>query len=99
MFGNDYNTPNGTGIRDYIHVVDLAQGHMKALDKLDELPGLVTYNLGTGNDYSILDMVKTFSEASGRTIYYKRVDRRPGDMAMCYPDPTKANEELGWSAK
>lgn len=99
VFGNDYNTPDGTGVRDYIHVVDLANGHLKALDKLDTNCGLVTYNLGTGNGYSVLDMVKAFSEASGRDLAYKIVDRRPGDVAMCYADPTKANEELGWEAK
>ena len=99
VFGNDYNTPDGTGVRDYIHVVDLAQGHLKALDKLESLPGLVTYNLGTGNGYSVLDMVNAFAKASGREVAYKIVDRRPGDVAMCYADPTKANKELGWEAK
>ena len=99
VFGNDYNTPDGTGVRDYIHVVDLANGHLKALDKLDTNCGLVTYNLGTGNGYSVLDMVNAFSEASGREVAYKIVDRRPGDVAMCYADPKKANEELGWKAK
>ena len=99
VFGNDYNTPDGTGVRDYIHVVDLANGHLKALHKLDTNCGLVTYNLGTGNGYSVLDMVKAFSEASGREVAYKIVDRRPGDVAMCYADPKKANEELGWKAK
>ena len=99
VFGDDYDTHDGTGVRDYIHVVDLAQGHLKALDKLDDLPGLVTYNLGTGNGYSVLDMVKAFSKACGKEVKYKIVDRRPGDVAMCYADPKKANEELGWSAK
>ena len=99
VFGNDYDTQDGTGVRDYIHVVDLAQGHLKALDKLDSLPGLVTYNLGTGNGYSVLDMVKAFSEASGKEVKYKIVDRRPGDVAMCYADPSKAKAELEWSAK
>ena len=99
VFGDDYNTPDGTGVRDYIHVVDLANGHLKALDKLNTNCGLVTYNLGTGNGYSVLDMVKAFSEASGRDVTYKIVDRRPGDVAMCYADPKKANEELGWKAK
>ena len=99
VFGDDYDTHDGTGVRDYIHVVDLAAGHLKALDKLDDLPGLVTYNLGTGNGYSVLDMVNAFSKASGREVAYKIVDRRPGDVAMCYADPKKANEELGWSAK
>ena len=99
VFGDDYNTPDGTGVRDYIHVVDLANGHLKALDKLESLPGLVTYNLGTGNGYSVLDMVNAFSKASGREVAYKIVDRRPGDVAMCYANPKKANEELGWEAK
>lgn len=99
VFGDDYDTHDGTGVRDYIHVVDLAAGHLKALDKLDDLPGIVTYNLGTGNGYSVLDMVKAFSKACGNDVKYKIVDRRPGDVAMCYADPKKANEELGWSAK
>lgn len=99
VFGDDYNTHDGTGVRDYIHVVDLAKGHIKALAKLDENCGLVTYNLGTGNGYSVLDMVKAFSKASGQDIPYKIVDRRPGDVAMCYADPTKANNELGWKAE
>ena len=99
VFGNDYNTHDGTGVRDYIHVVDLAKGHIKALDKLKTNCGLVTYNLGTGNGYSVLDMVKAFSKASGQEILYKIVDRRPGDVAMCYADPTKANNELGWKAE
>ena len=99
IFGDDYNTHDGTGVRDYIHVVDLAKGHVKALDKLKTNCGLVTYNLGTGNGYSVLDMVKAFSKASGQEIPYKIVDRRPGDVAMCYADPTKANNELGWKAE
>lgn len=99
VFGDDYNTHDGTGVRDYIHVVDLAKGHIKALDKLKTNCGLVTYNLGTGNGYSVLDMVKAFSKASKREIPYKIVDRRPGDVAMCYADPTKANNELGWKAE
>ena len=99
VFGGDYDTHDGTGVRDYIHVVDLAKGHIKALDKLKTNCGLVTYNLGTGNGYSVLDMVKTFSKASGQDIQYKIVDRRPGDVAMCYADPTKANNELGWKAE
>ena len=99
VFGDDYNTHDGTGVRDYIHVVDLANGHLKALDKLEGLPGLVTYNLGTGNGYSVLDMVNAFSKASGREVAYKIVDRRPGDVAMCYANPKKANKELEWEAK
>lgn len=99
VFGNDYPTHDGTGVRDYIHVVDLANGHVKALEKLKTNPGLVTYNLGTGNGYSVLDVVKAFAEASGRDIPYEIVDRRPGDIATCYADPKAANEELGWSAE
>lgn len=99
VFGNDYNTSDGTGVRDYIYVVDLANGHLKALGKLDTNCGVVTYNLGTGNGYSVLDMVNAFSEASGRKVAYKIVDRRPGNVAMCYADPSKANEELGWKAQ
>lgn len=99
VFGGDYSTPDGTGVRDYIHVVDLADGHVKALQKLDAHPGLVTYNLGTGNGLSVLDLVKAFSAASGQEIPYEIVDRRPGDIAMCYADPKLANEELGWVAQ
>jgi len=99
VFGNDYNTPDGTGVRDYIHVVDLAKGHLKALEKLKTNSGLVTYNLGTGKGYSVLDIVKAFSEASGREIPYKITARRPGDIATCYSEPRKANEELGWKAE
>ncbi len=100
IFGNDYNTPDGTGVRDYIHVVDLAKGHIKALEKLDrEKTGLYIYNLGTGIGYSVLDMVKAFEKATGKKVKYKIVDRRPGDIAMCYADPRKAREELGWRAE
>lgn len=99
VFGDDYDTPDGTGVRDYIHVVDLAKGHLKALEKLKTNSGLVTYNLGTGNGYSVLDIVKAFSEASGREIPYKITARRPGDIATCYSEPRKANEELGWTAE
>ena len=99
VYGNDYPTHDGTGVRDYIHVVDLALGHLKALEKLETNPGLVTYNLGTGKGYSVLDMVKAFSKACGHEIPYKIVERRPGDVAMCYADPTKAKNELGWEAK
>ncbi len=99
VFGDDYPTHDGTGVRDYIHVVDLADGHVKALQKLDELPGLVTYNLGTGNGLSVLDLVKAFSEASGQEIPYQIVARRAGDIAMCYADASLANKELGWTAK
>lgn len=99
VFGDDYNTPDGTGVRDYIHVVDLAIGHVKALEKLSSNPGLVTYNLGTGNGYSVLEMIKTFSKVSGVDIEYNIVGRRPGDIAMCYADSSKAKQELDWEAK
>ena len=99
VFGDDYDTSDGTGVRDYIHVVDLAIGHVKALEKLNQNPGLVTYNLGTGRGYSVLDLVKAFENASGVKIPYKIVGRRAGDIAMCYADPTKAEKELGWVAK
>jgi UDP-glucose 4-epimerase len=99
VFGNDYNTSDGTGVRDYIHVVDLAKGHIKALEKLNTNSGLVTYNLGTGKGYSVLDLVKVFSKASGKEIPYKIVGRRPGDIAICYADPSKANIELSWKAE
>ncbi len=96
IFGNDYSTIDGTGVRDYIHVVDLAIGHIKALEKLKANPGVVTYNLGTGQGYSVLEMVDAFAKASGKEIPYKIVDRRPGDIAACFADPMKAKEELGW---
>lgn len=99
IFGGDYPTHDGTGVRDYIHVLDLASGHVKALEKLKQNPGLVTYNLGTGKGYSVLDLVKSFSEASGKEIPYKIVGRRAGDVAICYADSTKAEKELGWKAK
>lgn len=99
VFGNDYNTPDGTGVRDYIHVVDLAKGHIKAIEKLNkENKGLFIYNLGTGHGYSVLDMVKAFEKATGKEVPYKIVERRPGDIAECYSDPKKAEEELGWKA-
>ena len=98
VFGNDYDTPDGTGVRDYIHVVDLAVGHVKALKKIEEKAGVCVYNLGTGNGYSVLDMVKAFSKACGHDLPYKILDRRPGDVAMCYADPAKAKAELGWEA-
>lgn len=99
VFGDDYPTQDGTGVRDYIHVVDLAVGHLKALEKLKTSPGLVVYNLGTGNGSSVLDMVKAFEEASGKKIPYKIAPRRPGDIASCFADPSKAEKELGWTAK
>ena len=100
VFGNDYPTPDGTGVRDYIHVVDLAKGHVKALEKLDkEEKGLYIYNLGTGKGYSVLDMVKAFEQATRKKVPYKIAPRREGDIAMCYADPKKAKEELGWTAE
>jgi len=99
IFGNDYPTSDGTGIRDYIHVMDLAKAHLKALERLDENPGIVAYNLGTGRGYSVLEVVKAFSKASGRKIPYKFVPRRPGDIAVCYADASKAFKELGWKAE
>ena len=100
VFGNDYPTKDGTGVRDYIHVVDLALGHVAAIKRLAEHPGeLVTVNLGTGNGYSVLEMVKAFEEASGRPVPYEIVARRPGDVAACYADPTHAYEILGWKAE
>ena len=100
VFGNDYNTPDGTGVRDYIHVVDLAKGHVKALEKLNkEGKGIYIYNLGTGKGYSVLDMVKAFEKATGKKVPYKIAPRRAGDIATCYADPKKAKEELGWVAE
>lgn len=99
IFGNDYETHDGTGVRDYIHVVDLALGHVKALELLNLKPGVAVYNLGTGQGYSVLEVVRAFSEASGKEIDYEIVARRPGDIAICYADPTKASRELGWQAE
>ena len=100
VFGSDYDTKDGTGVRDYIHVVDLAFGHIKAVEKLDkEKCGLYIYNLGTGVGYSVLDMINAFERVNGIKINYKIVDRRPGDIATCYSDPTKAKEELGFVCK
>ena len=100
VFGNDYPTPDGTGVRDYIHVVDLAKGHIKALEKIEkENEGLFIYNLGTGKGVSVLDMVKGFEKATGRKVPYKIAPRRAGDIAMCYADPAKAEKELGWKAE
>ena len=98
VFGNDYDTVDGTGVRDYIHVVDLAVGHLRALDKLRTKPGLVTYNLGTGQGYSVLEMVAAFEKASGTEIKYQLVARRAGDIAACYANPNKAQTELNWQA-
>lgn len=99
VYGNDYDTNDGTGVRDYIHVLDLANGHLKALDKIHTSPGLVIYNLGTGKGYSVLDLVNTYSKVNNVDIPYKIVERRAGDIAKCFADPTKANKELNWSCK
>jgi len=97
IFGNDYPTHDGTGVRDYIHVVDLAKGHLKAIEHA--IPGIKYYNLGTGTGYSVLDMVNEFEKINGVKVPYKIVERRPGDIAECYADPSKAYEELGWKAE
>ena len=99
VFGDDYPTHDGTGVRDYIHVCDLAKGHVLAISKLETNPGVVTYNLGTGNGYSVLDMVKAFEKACGKPVNYKIAPRRPGDVAECYADPTLAYNELGFKAE
>ncbi|GLQ71246.1 UDP-glucose 4-epimerase GalE [Vibrio penaeicida] len=99
VFGSDYPTKDGTGVRDYIHVMDLADGHLAALNTVGSKNGLHIYNLGTGNGYSVIDMVKAFEKASGKDIPYKLVDRRPGDIAECWADPKKATDELGWKAE
>ena len=99
VFGDDYDTPDGTGVRDYIHVVDLAKGHVNAADKVTSTTGVNIYNLGTGNGYSVLDIVKAFEAANGVKIPYKIKERRAGDIATCYANPAKAREELGWEAK
>lgn len=99
VFGNDYNTVDGTGVRDYIHVVDLANGHLKALNKVMKSRGIEAYNLGTGTGYSVLEIVSAFEKASGMKVPYKIVDRRPGDVAECYANPEKARTELEWTAE
>jgi UDP-glucose 4-epimerase len=99
IFGNDYATPDGTGVRDYIHVVDLALGHLAALRALEKQPGVTTVNLGTGRGYSVLEMVRAFEQASGRPVPYRIAPRRPGDIAQCYADPTLAASLLGWKAE
>ncbi len=99
VFGNDYDTPDGTGVRDYIHVCDLADGHLKAVDKAMSCTGVNTYNLGTGNGYSVLDVIKAFSKACGKDVPYQIDPRRPGDIGTCYADASKAKRELGWEAK
>ncbi|PEC83341.1 UDP-glucose 4-epimerase GalE [Bacillus cereus] len=99
IFGNDYPTKDGTGVRDYIHVVDLAKGHVKALEKVLKTKGIEAYNLGTGKGYSVLEMVKAFEKISGKKIPYKVIGRRPGDVAICFADVSKAKRELGWEAE
>jgi UDP-glucose 4-epimerase len=99
VFGNDYDTPDGTGVRDYIHVVDLARGHVAALSALERNCGIAIYNLGTGTGYSVLDLVKTFERVNGVSVPYRILDRRPGDIATCYSNPAKAQQELGWVAE
>ena len=99
VFGNDYQTHDGTGVRDYIHVVDLAKGHLKALKRADKMTGVEAYNLGTGNGYSVLDIVKNFEKVTGQKVKYEIAPRRPGDIDVCYADPSKAKEMLNWEAK
>jgi UDP-glucose 4-epimerase len=98
VFGSDYDTPDGTGVRDYIHVMDLADGHVKALEWLDRAAGVKAFNLGTGQGYSVLEMLHAFEKASGKPVPYELVARRPGDVASCYADPALAKGELGWEA-
>ncbi|KAB2469830.1 NAD-dependent epimerase/dehydratase family protein, partial [Bacillus cereus] len=98
VFGNDYPTKDGTGVRDYIHVVDLANGHVKALEKVMSTTGVDAYNLGTGMGYSVLEMVEAFEKVSGKKVPYKITERRPGDVAVCFADASKAKRELGWEA-
>lgn len=99
VFGNDYPTPDGTGVRDYIHVDDLASGHLAAINALNKQGGLVTVNLGTGRGYSVLEMIEAFEKASGKSVAFEVINRRPGDIAACYADPVKAKELLGWVAQ
>ena len=99
VFGDDYPTPDGTGIRDYIHITDLALGHLKALERISSNPGIVTLNLGTGRGYSVLEIVTAFERAAGKRIPYRITGRRPGDIALAYADPSLAKKELGWSAE
>ena len=98
VFGNDYNTHDGTGVRDYIHVVDLAKGHVAVMKKFEDEPGVYIYNLGTGIGYSVLDIVHAFEKANSIEIPYQIIERRPGDIDACYSDPSKAEKELGWKA-
>ena len=98
VFGDDYDTPDGTGVRDYIHVVDLAKGHVKAMTRLEPGSGVSVYNLGTGQGYSVLDVIRAYGKACGHDVPYTIRPRRPGDIAACYSLPDKAREELGWEA-
>jgi UDP-glucose 4-epimerase len=98
VYGDDYDTPDGTGMRDYIHILDLAAGHLNALKKLDKGSGMEVYNLGTGRAYSVLEMIAAFEEATGKDIPYTVTNRRAGDVATVYADPSKANQELAWQA-
>jgi UDP-glucose 4-epimerase len=97
VFGNDYPTPDGTGVRDYIHVDDLASGHLAAINALNQRGGLITVNLGTGRGYSVLEMIQAFEKASGKPVAFEIINRRPGDIAACYANPVKAKELLGWA--
>jgi UDP-glucose 4-epimerase len=99
IFGNDYDTKDGTGVRDYIHVVDLSRGHIKAIEKIMNDTGIDYYNLGTGNGYSVLEIVENFSKINNVSVNYKIAPRRPGDIAACYADPSYAKEKLNWSAE
>jgi len=99
VYGNNYDTPDGTGVRDYLHVVDLAKGHIMALEKIEKYPGIREYNLGTGNGYSVLELIKEFEKACGKEVPYVITDRRAGDIAICYADVNKAKEELNWIAE
>jgi UDP-glucose 4-epimerase len=99
VFGNDYDTKDGTGVRDYIHVVDLAKAHLKALERAEKVQGVEYFNIGTGTGYSVLEIVKAYEKATGLTVNYRITERRPGDIATCYADPKKAYEVLGWQAE
>jgi UDP-glucose 4-epimerase len=99
VFGDDYDTPDGTGVRDYIHVVDLAEGHLQALDYVMDQRGVEAFNLGTGTGYSVLDLVRAFEQESGKSVPYRVTDRRPGDIATCFADPAKSKQILGFEAK
>src|SRR5690606_2272014 len=99
VFGNDYDTHDGTGVRDFIHVIDLVRGHIKALEYLEKHDGIETFNLGTGTGYSVLDLINTFQKVTGKEIPYQFVDRRPGDIGECYANPEKAQKVMGWKAE